>query len=147
MTQWIRLSWSEELWRSHGVVVIHPLWFPQEFLRSSACKESRVWQLEDSGLCYQTQVNPVLNLPDQQVRVFQVFKYYRRTVKMPAAAHQFFFKLVKMIPGQEHDSYSLPEGLGFKIDTFFGSFLARWNKSQKRHLLLPSTEGLSNLSK
>ena len=132
MTQWIRLSWSEELWRSHGVVVIHPLWFPQEFLRSSTCKESRVWQLEDSGLCYQTQVNPVLNLPDQQVRVFQVFKYYRRTVKMPTATNQFFFKLVKMIPGQEHDGYSLPEGLGFKSRYFFRLFSRQVKQEPKK---------------
>ena len=61
--------WSEELWRSHGVLLFTLFDF---------------------------------HLPDQQVRVLGVFKYYRRTAIM--SAHQnFFCDLVKMILELEHD--------------------------------------------
>ena len=61
--------WSEELWRSQGVLLFTLFDFP---------------------------------LPDQQVRVLGVFKYYRRTAIM--FAHQnCFCDVVKMILELEHD--------------------------------------------
>ena len=54
------------------------------------------------------QVNSVLNFPNSQVKVLGESNY-RRTLINPAHPKKFFFRLIKMILGLVHASYSLLE--------------------------------------